>query len=315
MENFFDNRRILQSIWRWKFHLIVVGVIAAIFSIIISSPLFIKPKYKSQAKVYPVNLAAYSDESESEQLLEMISTNDLKFKVIESFDLPTVYKVNPNDPLFQTYILDKYNKNVSFKKTKFETVEIKVMDTDPQRACNMVDSIIVFLNQKVQRLHGEKYMEVYKIAIRDIELKRKAIDSIQNRIVELSKQYGLLDYKLQVEAASAGLMDASARGGNPKPAKDMLGSLVEKGNEFDWLNRRIASHERIIDSLSVIRDFSLSHATKNITYCIVVEEPFPADKKSYPIRWLILFFSTVSALAIGVITVVFIDYIRAGKSA
>ncbi len=315
MEHFFDNQRIFSSLWRWKIHLFVIVLIAIVASAIFSSSFFIKPKFKSIGKIYPVNLAEYSEESESEQLLEFISGNDLKFRVIDAFNLAEVYKVNPQDPLYKTYILFEYDKNVSFKKTKFETIEIKVLDIDPQRASNMVDSIIVFFNQKIQRLHSEKYFEVYNIANRDIKLKYKYIDSLQNRIALLTHEYGLLDYRLQVESSTYGLMEASARNGNPKPAKEMIESLKDKGGEFDWLQRRLRSHERVVDSLIIIRDFSYSHATKKITYCIIVEEPFPADKKSYPIRWLIVFLSVMSALAVGMLTVVTIDYFRAEKLA
>lgn len=315
MEKFFDNQRIVQSLWHWRIHLLIVIVIAAVVSAVISSSLFITPKYKSVARLYPVNLAEYSEESESEQMLEFIGANDLKFKIIEAFDLATVYKINPNDRLFKTYILAEYDKNVSFKKTKFESIEVKVLDQDPQRASNMVDSIIVFFNRKIQHLHGEKYMEVYNIAKRDIALKYKTVDSIQNRLEMLRKDYNLLDYNLQVESSTQGLMEASARNGNPKPARDMIENLKEKGGEFDWLQRRLHSNERVIDSLIMIRDFSYSSATKRITYSIVVESPFPADKKSYPIRWLIMFLSVISAFAVGLVTVVTIDYFRAEKLA
>jgi capsular polysaccharide biosynthesis protein len=315
MENFFDNQRIIQSIWRWKFHLITITIVAAIVGIVVSSPLFITPKYKSTARIYPVNLASYSDESETEQMMEFITGNDIKFRVMEAFDLASVYKVSTNDPMFNTYMLFEFDKNVAFKKSKFETVEVRVLDTDPQRASDMADSIIVFFNEKIMRLHGEKYMEVYNIAVRDIGLKYKTIDSIQNRLNEIRRTHGLLDYPLQVEAATTGLMEASARNGNPKPAKEMIDKLVEKGGEFDWLQRRLAAHENVIDSLVMIRDFSYSHATKAITYAIVVDQPFPAEKKSYPVRWLILFFIAVPALAVGLITVVTIDYFRAKKTA
>jgi capsular polysaccharide biosynthesis protein len=313
MENFFDNRRILQSIWKWRIHLLIVVILAVVVSSVISSSYFIKPKYKSTARLYPVNLAEYSEESESEQLLEFIRTNDLKFRVIDAFNLPEVYKINRQDPLYVTYILDKYNKNVSFKKTEFETIEIKVLDENPQRACEMVDSIIHFFNEKIQQLHGEKYLEVYDIAIRDIQNKSKDIDSISTMLHSYTNQFGLLDYSLQVKAASEGLMDAAANNGNTKPSKEMLQNLTEKGIEFNRLQMRLTRNQMVMDSLLMIRDFALSHATKKITYAIVAEKPFPADKKSFPVRWLIVLLSTVSALAFSIVSIVLIDYIRASK--
>ena len=79
MNNFFDNQRILDLIWKRKLHFIVVGIIAIVLSAIFSGPTFIKPKFKSTARIYPTNnIAIFSEESETEQLLEIINSNDLK---------------------------------------------------------------------------------------------------------------------------------------------------------------------------------------------------------------------------------------------
>lgn len=314
MENFFDNQRILRSIWKWRIHICVVVVLAIAVSAFISSPVCITPKYKSVAKLYPVNISGYSEESESEQLLELISGNDIKFKIIDAFDLMSVYKINPEDPLSQTYVLDQYNSNVTFNKTKFESVEVKVLDKDPNRACNMADSIIKFFDYKMQHLHGAKYYEVYSIAVRDIAQQNEEADSLRLVMNDLVQKYGLFNYNMQLKAASDGLMEAASRNGSQKPANELLSNLKEKGLELEKVQRMLARNERMIDSLSVIRDFSYSSATKKITYTIVADKPFPADKKSYPIRWLIVFLSTFSALLLSIVTVVTIDYFCAKKA-
>ena len=65
MNNFFDNQRILTLIWKRKFHFIIVGVIAVILWAIFSGPTFIKPKFKSTARIYPSNISEMSEESEN----------------------------------------------------------------------------------------------------------------------------------------------------------------------------------------------------------------------------------------------------------
>ena len=122
MTNFFDNQNILEIIWKWKKHLIVVGILAIVVSVIFSSPMFIQPKFKSTARIYPsFNIYTFSDESESEQMLEFINSQDIKFRVIDAFNLSEVYKISKNDPMYQTFILAEFNDNVSFKKTEYET--------------------------------------------------------------------------------------------------------------------------------------------------------------------------------------------------
>jgi len=310
MENFFNNERIFKSLWKWKTHIAITALSAIILSSVISSSLFIKPKYKSSGKAYPVNTQKYSEESESEQMLEDIRSVDNKFRLIEAFHLDKVYKISKSDPLYKTYILAEFDKNVSFKKTEFETVEIKVLDENPQRASDMVDSLIVYFDQLLQHQFSIKYYEVATIAKSDMNHKKAEIDSVQALLSEMSKTYNILDYDAQVEAATVGLMDAAARKGDVKPAKELLENLKEKGIEFRRLSNQLKSFEHVADSLKIQYDLGISQGSKKITYSIIVERPFPADKKSYPVRWLIVLLSTIAALTASVVTVLLIDYIR-----
>ncbi len=88
MDNFFDNQRILNLIWKRKFHFVIVGIIAVVLSAIFSGSAFITPKFKSTARVYPTtNIAVFSDESRTEQMLELINSRDIKLKMFEAFEL------------------------------------------------------------------------------------------------------------------------------------------------------------------------------------------------------------------------------------
>jgi capsular polysaccharide biosynthesis protein len=310
MENFFNNERIFKVIWKWKTHIAIIVLTAIILSSIISSSLFIKPKFKSSGKAYPVNTQIYSEESESEQMLEDIRSTDNKFRLIEAFHLDKVYNISKNDPLYKTYILAEFDKNISFKKTEFETVEIKVLDENPQRASDMVDSLIIYFDQLLQRQFSIKYFEVAEIAKKDLEQKNAEIDSVQSLLSDMSKEYNLLDYDAQVEAASVGLMEAAARGGDTRPAKEMLENLKENGIKFNRLHSQLKSFVHVADSLKIQYDLGISQGRKKITYSIIVERPFPADKKSYPVRWLIVLLSTIAALTASVVAVLMIDYIR-----
>jgi hypothetical protein len=261
-----------------------------------------------------VNTQIYSEESESEQMLEDIRSIDIKFRLIDAFHLDQVYKISKSDPLYKTYILDKLSNNVSFKKTEFETIEIKVLDENPQRASDMVDSLILYFNQLLQSQHSIKYLEVAEITERDLKLKNAEIDSVSVILSQLSAQYNILDYDAQVEAATTGLMEAAARGGDARPAKEMLENLKSKGIEFSRLHTQLKEFQRVADSIKVQHDWGLSHGTKKITYSVVVDKPFPADKKSYPVRWLIVMLSTLATFMASVVTVLLIDYSRERRS-
>lgn len=312
MNNFFDNQRILTLIWKRKFHFIIVGVIAVILGGIFSGPTFIKPKYKSTARLYPSNISEMSEESRTEQMLEIINSNDVKIKMFNAFDLDEANDIEKDDPKYLTYMFDIYNKNVSTSKTEYETVEIDVMDFIPQQAADMCDSIIHFYNQKVGQIHKAKTREMVQILKKQLDKKYIEIDTVATELNQIRAETRIIDFKNQVPEVTRGYMAALATGrgaaSDTKQIKKLYDSMVEKGADSYWLEKRYNSLINEIDSVNTLYEINLSEFQKNITYSHVVESPFPADKKSYPVRWLIVAFSAFSAVFFALLVFLVLDY-------
>lgn len=312
MNNFFDNQRILDVIWKRKFHFILIGIIAIILAAIFSGPRFITPKYKSTARVYPTNLWVLSEESETEQMLEVMNSNDIKLKMFDAFSLDEVYHVGKNDPHYFTYMFDIYNNNVSTSKTEYETVEISVMDELPQRACNMCDSIIHFYNKKVREMHRAKDLEMVELTKKVLTKKTKELDTVKVELNKLRKEYDIINFNEQVPEVTRGYMNALAAGkGNTSDAKKirkLYDNLSEKGADAVWLEKQHRSLINEIDSLSKMYEIHLNEYEKDITYAHIVEYPQPADKKAYPVRWLIVAFTLVSAVFLALLVFLVLDY-------
>jgi capsular polysaccharide biosynthesis protein len=126
MESYYKTKNIFKLIVKWKWHLLVLVVGACALAVLLSSTWFIKPKYKSTATVYPANINCLSEESESEQMLEMIQSTDIKFRIIDSFELYDHYGVGKDDSNSKDKILKLYNGNVSVQKTPNEAIIISV---------------------------------------------------------------------------------------------------------------------------------------------------------------------------------------------
>ncbi len=312
MNDFFDNQRILKLIWDRKYHFIITGITAIILSAIFSGPFFIKPKFKSSTRVYPTNLWPLSEESESEQMLEIMNSKDIKIKMAEAFELDKVYRLNKKDPHYMTYLLDEYSKNVKTGKTNFETVKLEVLDHDPQRASDMCDSIIHFYNKKVRNMHKAKDFEMVTIAQKGLKQKYAELDTLSYRLDTIRQKYGILDFKSQVEKVTEGYMTALAEGrsttSGTSKIEDIYSKLADKGSEAFWLESRYNFIIGIIDSLTTQYEFHLSEYEKDITYCHIVEHPVPADKKSFPVRWMIVALTTLSALFLALLIFLVIDY-------
>ena len=103
MKNYFESDEVLSLFWRWRKQLVIVFLISFIGSAIFSSPLFIKPKYKSFAQVYPTNLQKYSDESATEQMLQMLESDIIRDAICSQFALDSIYDIEKDDKFFKAF--------------------------------------------------------------------------------------------------------------------------------------------------------------------------------------------------------------------
>mgnify|MGYP002513054518 CR=1 FL=1 len=96
MDKYFDNTPILKAIFKFKWHIIAITILAAALGAFFSGPKFITPKYKSEAVVYPNGRAEFSDETYTEQMLQVMESQEIMDSVVEKFDLMNHYEIDKN---------------------------------------------------------------------------------------------------------------------------------------------------------------------------------------------------------------------------
>jgi len=302
MNTFLNSNEVFISIVRWKWHLVVIAVVSALASIIFSGPAFIKPKFKSYAIVYPSNLITYSTESATEQMLQLFQSSDVRDQIIRSMNLISHYEIDTvkNDHI-KNDVIKVYEDNVEIKKTEYESVEIKVWDTDPAFASSIIDSIIHFGDLKARSLQRAKTVEIYTIVKKQYDLKKAEMDSMENQLKEYRTKYGLLDYVAQVKEYSRAYENAlianSSRGASE--AKAMLNTLAQYGGDYFALTENIWRVRGTYNDLKINLENTFKDMTKELTYANVVTKPFPSDKKASPIRWLIVVVSVGTSMLIA----------------
>ena len=92
--------------------------------------------------------------------------------------------------------------------------------------------------------------------------------------------------------------------------KKLLNNLRDKGGEYLLLDSLLWRAEKDYYFLKSSYEKALSAYQKEITYCHIVSKPYPADKKSTPIRWVIVL---ISVVGVFFMTVVVISIIESSK--
>lgn len=286
MDNFFAAAKLWNVIWKRKIHLIIFTVIGVIVGVVFSSPFFITPKFKSTAIVYPSNIGEYSEESPTEQLMQWLGSQDIKNKIIEHYNLYEHYGISLNDPKHFAIMMYEYGKNVKIEQTEYEAVAINVIDKDPQTACNMVNSIIAYTNELIMTVQHDKFAEVVDVYEKTLASRSGAIDSVISKMETLGmdeKDFAAL-YSSFNMSNNNGSRQPNIAGVKPEYVANVL-KLWAMGSSME------SSYN---DYYKAIADFS-----RDYTCTSVVSQPMPADKKCFPVRWIIVVLSAMAMFFIS----------------
>lgn len=308
------NSNLFQIALKNKKTLIIVGAIGAILSVVFSSATFIKPKFKSQAIVYPSNLGEYSEESPIEQMMQWFESRTIKENVIKEFNLAEHYVINPEDKLADYYLMLEYDDNVKINQTKYESAEVVVTDTDPELAYKMVNSIIDNLNKVIRDEHKKRALEDLITVETQFNRIKSNLDSVSSELKKIRKEYHIINYSVQSEEVMRGYLrtfdGASKTSSNYDEIIKLMNNIEEKGGDFINLEQRVY---HILEAYKYweIEYIKAEKTYKRVmTYTNTVTKPVVSYKKVYPIRWLIVAISTFGAVFFAFVVLLFQNKIK-----
>jgi len=297
----FDASFLVSILVKHRKQLIAITLTTVALSILFSSPIFITPKYKSTAIIYPFNIIPYSSESPTEQLIQLLESEDIRDAVANDFNLMAHYEIDSTGKYPLTELHETMKENINIDKTKFESVEIIVMDKDPKMASDIADSIVSKLNKKSLDLLRKKSLEVVIISENQLKLRQAEIDSMQNLMKQISKEYGIVDMEQQIRSLSRVYYEGVSKGaGDGKRLENVIQAMGAKGFELVGLAENVEEVRKQYNKIKQQYDQSLRDMTKELTYSNIITSPVPAEKKSYPVRSMIVLLSTISTLVLSI---------------
>lgn len=310
-EYFDTSLNILEfALKKWKL-LFGVGVVAAAMAIVFSGPSFIPPKFTSTAIVYPANLGNYSGETRLEQMQQYLESNAIRDSLIQKFSLYQEYEIDSTMPTSRAAIHKLYSEHIEFSETEFESIKLTATSKSPQKAKEMVEEVIKQLDLTIRRTEREKYAEIVKINKSLLEQKKAQLDSLQERIKKYSTEYGILDYIEQSERVTEGYINmliSGKKGKDFEEIKTLYENLEKYGRSFHNMHAQL----NVVNDEYMRRLHGLEHSLKDYhkvqTYTNVLVKPEVPDKKSAPIRWLIVVAATFASCAFTFASLLVLGY-------
>lgn len=317
---YFELEDVLRFIIKWKKPLLIISIISAVLSIIISGPWFIKPKYKSTAIFYPstnnsISSALLTDfrvktkdplefgeQVSAQQYVQLLESDHLKTRVISQFNLVEHYRIETDDKE-RNYKMGKlYAKNIDVKKTPYASIEINVLDEDPKLAADIANGIVSILDSVKSEV--QKRVANQALGIIDAEYKRKLeeINSISERI-KLLGQKGVYDFAEQSKAVT----ELAGKNGSLEFIKKQQNALAEYGAESQMLQNTLVLQVEQLNELKKRYDQAKIDVDATLSNVFIIQSASAAERKTYPIRSLIVLVSTFSSFILGCIVLLFVE--------
>lgn len=303
MENFKTEDILKGLLPHWK-KLTTVALVAIVVGIFISSPMVIKPLYKSYSVVYPVNLSPSSEESATEQLLQWFNSEEVKKAVCDKFDLYKHYDIDTLDARHQTWFNLKFKERVSINATLYESVEISVKDQDPYMAKKITQGLIDATNELIMSVRKQRLAEYIINNQNELKISTQKVDSLKFMINNIRREYNIIDFQYQSKYISKELAKSpNLSESNAKTAEGLKVHRTELERLRDVISSNIVTYNEFNQNIA---KYHLDYANK-ISFTNVVSKPTLPDSKCYPIRSLVVAIITLSSLLIACIVLVYLN--------
>lgn len=326
----YNSFSLLRFIWKWRKWILILCVVTAVLSFFFSTKLFIQPEFKSTATIYAprtnsmakillneenynerLDIKAYASEEETEQMMQLLNANEIKDSLIKKFNLVDYYEIDKKSSGWQTKLYKQLTNNITVKRTDYGAISISVTDWDPQRACDMTNEILRVLDTVKNRAEHERAVAAYTALQKQLDSITKEINRADDSI-QVCMEHGVFDFESQSERVMQQYAIAVAQGNTA--AINRLN--VEQKKLATWGPRIVALHDlqfkfREYQSLckQKMMDAQMDMQS-NLPVKFIVDKPFPADKKCYPKKSVIVLVSTLSVFILSIIVLLMIERIE-----
>ena len=284
------------------------------------------------------DLLAFGEEEQAEQMLQILNSDEIRNIIIKKYDLMRHYGIDPNSEYPFTQLVSEFEDNISFRQTEYLSIRIDVLDTDPKVAANIANDIASLVDSMKTKIQRERAVDALTIVEKEYNLKLAQIKVLEDSLKWL-REHGIMDYSnqsiiwteeyaksvsmLSNETAmlkvlekyrpenDSSIVNTKARIQGAEARKKVLQPKLDALAKFGGANISLSSQMNIeredLSRLKLQYDKLRVDVQQNLPHKFIVNKAVEAEKKSYPIRWLIVAVSVFCSFIVALITILIIE--------
>lgn len=322
-----NSTHLIGFFYKWRKTILITGFLSFLASIAVAW--MIPEKFKSTVVLFPAtsvsiskslmsqnpsaqsDLLQFGEEDDMERMLQVLNSEEIRERIVNKYKLTEHYGIEKDNQYKNTLLRQEYEDNIVFKKTEYMSVKIEVLDRDPQMASNIANDIAALFDSTMTRMKRERAIDAYKIMEREYSSLQKEIETKEDSLHKLM-QLGINDYESQAERLNEALGKAIVEGKTAaaEQLEQKIKTLSTYGTAYMALRDNLYRQR---EQLNLIKDKyqeAKVDAEQSIPEKFIVDKAFPAEKKSYPTRWIIVAVATISALIITLLAIALLENFR-----
>lgn len=328
----FDSTNLIFFLLQYRKPLIVISLAAAIVSAVVS--LLIQEKYLSTVILFPAatnsiskslmaedhsgkqDINAFGEEEQAEQLLQILNSDEISGRIRTKYNLMKHYGIKDSDKYSLTNTVKEYQDNVTFKRTEFNSVRIDVLDHSPDTAAMIANDIADLLDTVRTRMQHDRAKQGLMIIENEYFKMRDYMKEMEDSLTAIRRR-GLTDFEVEVEQLTKAYYDAMAKGNQSlvNELQKKLDIFSTYGSAYLSLTENLEYEREQLALLRAKYEETRADANAVLTTKFVVNRAWPAEKKEYPIRWLIVLVGTLSAFLLAVLGIIALENIKKFRTA
>ena len=306
----------------WARRKLILGITLAGIVAGIAAAFIIRPLYKSEVILFPAitnsasrallneqatgrdDIMGLGDEEDAEQLLQILNSDQVRDRTAQRFDLFSVYRIEDDNEHRNTELREAFVDHVTFEYTKFSSVRVEVLDEDPQRAADMANFMTAQVDSVWRDMQHERAEKGYLLVKQKVDQLQASIEQIDDSMKVL-RELGVQDYHTQTERYNEYLGAAIVKGDQRavNEFEERFKVLAKYGGAYVTLQDRQFNEVKRLSMMRMLMDQAEADRESDIPHKFIVNPAQPADKKSYPVRWLVVAISGVSALLLALLLI------------
>lgn len=324
-----DSKSLLRLLLQYKNHILVILAASILLSYVFTLPFFITPLYKSTVVLYPTStnsiskvllsttfnsnkdLLEFGEDEQTERMLQILSSNKIRDRIIEKFDLSRHYNISDSSNYRLTRLYREYESKIRFRRTEYMAVKITVLDRDALVAASMANEIAELFDSTMNAMQKEVAVKAFKIVENEYFKIRDQVALMEDSLNKI-RRLGIHDYESQAEMLNQQLAIELARGNKEgvKRLDERMEILSRYGGTYVSIRDMLEHERKQLSQIKAKYDEAMVDANENLPHKFVVTNAFAAERKSYPVRWIIMVVTLVSAFFFSIFVVIALEKLK-----